>query len=80
MQSIQNKLGFRHNLLYNLLRTRSAKVINPQGETERAGLLEAALVLLTAIPLGIISFFAIPIIAASRHGATIAAYAVKPVA
>lgn len=78
VQSMQNKMGFRHNYLYNFLRTRSAKVIHPSGEAERVGLRETALVLLTAIPLAILSIFTTPLVAALGKGATIAAYAVKP--
>ncbi|MDQ3928496.1 MAG: class I SAM-dependent methyltransferase [Chloroflexota bacterium] len=74
VQSGQNRLGFRHNLLYNVLRTRSAKVI---GSTSRANLIEIALVLLTAIPLALLSLIYAPVAAALGQGATIAAYAVK---
>ena len=38
VQSVQNKLGFRHNLLYNLLRTRSAKVVDEHGNEQNARL------------------------------------------
>jgi SAM-dependent methyltransferase len=75
VQTAQNKLGFRHNLLYNLLRTRSAKVID--SKSSRAGLRESAAVLLTAVPLGVVSLVYMPLMAALRKGATIAAYAVK---
>lgn len=78
VQSTQNRLGFRHNYLYNLLRTRSARVISATGETEQVGLAETLLVLLTAVPLSIISLFAAPILASLGKGATIAAYAIKP--
>ncbi len=77
VQSTQNRLGFRHNYLYNILRTRSAKVITSTGATERVGLRETALVLLTAIPLAVISLGTTPILAALHKGATIAAYSVK---
>lgn len=75
VQSAQNRLGFRHNLLYNVLRTRSAKVIG--SSTSRASLIEVALVLLTAIPLALLSLIYAPLAAALGQGATIAAYAVK---
>ena len=78
VQSAQNKLGFRHNYLYNLLRTRSAKVINAQGVTEQVGAAETALVLASAFPLSALSFFVTPVLAALGQGATIAAYAIKP--
>src|SRR5207248_6917 len=78
VQSAQNKLGFRHNYLYNLLRTRSAKVINAQGLTEQVGAEETALVRAAAVPLATTSFLVTPAVAALGQGATIAAYAIKP--
>jgi SAM-dependent methyltransferase len=78
VQSAQNRAGFRHNYLYNLLRTRSAKVISASGEAESVGLGETALVLATAVPLAAISLFAAPLLAALGRGATIAVYAIKP--
>ena len=78
VQSTQNKLGLRRNYLYNLLRTRSAKVINDQGEAEHVSLAETALVLATAVPLTLISMVSTPLVAALHKGATIAAYAIKP--
>jgi SAM-dependent methyltransferase len=78
VQSAQNRLGFRHNYLYNLLRTRSAKVIHPSGETEQVGLFETALVLSTAVPIALLSLVVTPLVAALGRGATIAAYAIKP--
>lgn len=77
VQSTQNKLGFVHNYLYNLLRTRSAKVIR-QGHEHQVGPWETALVLLTAIPLAALSVVVAPTMAALGKGATIAAYAIKP--
>ena len=77
VQSMQNRLGFRHNYLYNVLRTRSAKVIKPDGQTEQVGPLETALVLATALPLGLLSLVTTPLLAALGRGATIAAYAIK---
>jgi len=77
VQSTQNKLGFRHNYLYNLLRTRSAKVIDAAGKVEKISLIQTALVLLTAIPLACISLVAAPVIASLNKGATITLYALK---
>ena len=76
VQTAQNKLGFHHNFLYNLLRTRSAKVL-VQGKAQKIGPLETALVLITAIPLTAISLIYTPLMAALGKGATIAAYATK---
>jgi 2-polyprenyl-3-methyl-5-hydroxy-6-metoxy-1,4-benzoquinol methylase len=78
VQSAQNRIGFRHNYLYNLLRTRSAKVISAKGEAEKVGRTETALALATAAPLALASFFTTPLLAALGKGATIAAYARKP--
>lgn len=77
VQSVQNRLGFRHNLLYNILRTRSAKVLRAEGKTPHTSLAEVALVLLTALPLAVLSLLYAPLAALLGRGATIAAYAVK---
>ncbi|MEO8286315.1 MAG: methyltransferase domain-containing protein [Chloroflexota bacterium] len=78
VQSVQNKLGLRHNLLYNLLRTRSAKVVasDDNGQARRSGW-QWVVALATAVPLTAISFVYAPIMAALGQGATIAAYAKK---
>jgi 2-polyprenyl-3-methyl-5-hydroxy-6-metoxy-1,4-benzoquinol methylase len=76
VQTVENKLGLRHNLLYNLLRTRSAKVMDSQGRRQSA-LLQSVLALLLAVPLTAFSLLYAPFIAALRQGATIAAYATK---
>jgi SAM-dependent methyltransferase len=77
IQSAQNKMGLRHNLLYNLLRTRSAKVVDMGSETGTTAWRDTILALATAPFLGLVSLFYMPLIAAVRRGATIAAYAVK---
>lgn len=77
VQSAQNKMGFRHNLLYNVLRTRSAKVLTASGHARRADWQEVALALITAVPLALVSLVYAPVMAILGKGATIAAYAVK---
>jgi len=76
VQTVENKLGLRHNLLYNLLRTRSAKVIQEDGSEETL-LAQSLLALALAVPLTALSLFYAPFIAALRRGATLAAYAIK---
>lgn len=76
VQSVQNKLGFGHNYLYNLLRTRSAKVLRGSKESDRK-LAKTALVLASAVPLAALSLVYTPVIAALGKGATLAAYAIK---
>ena len=77
IQSAQNKMGLRHNLLYNLLRTRSAKVVDMGNEAGTTAWRDTIIALATAPFLAIVSVFYMPMIAAMRRGATIAAYAVK---
>ncbi len=77
VQTTQNKLGLRHNLLYNLLRTRSAKVLDDVGNSSSAGLGQSILALLTAIPLGCMSLLYTPLAALLHRGATMTVYAVK---
>ncbi|MGA7730550.1 MAG: class I SAM-dependent methyltransferase [Chloroflexia bacterium] len=77
VQTAQNKLGLRHNLLYNVLRTRSAKVVDAEGNTVGSALMQSLAALLTAIPLALFSLFYAPLVAALGKGATIAAYAKK---
>jgi SAM-dependent methyltransferase len=76
VQTVQNKIGLRHNLLYNLLRTRSAKVMDSQGH-EQTARLQSLLALALAVPLTCLSLLYAPLIAALRRGGTIAAYATK---
>lgn len=77
VQSAQNKLELRHNLLYNLLRTRSAKVLDKEGNSSSAGMTQSMLALATAIPLGFLSLLYTPLVALLHHGATMTVYAVK---
>jgi SAM-dependent methyltransferase len=76
VQPVENKFGLRHNLLYNLLRTRSAKVVDPHSG-EQTSLLQSLLAFALAVPLTAMSLVYAPLIAALRHGGTIAAYATK---
>lgn len=75
VQSTQNRLGLPQNLLYNLLRTRSAKFAR-RGRGQ-ATLLQIALTLATAPLLAAASVVYAPVVAALGRGATIAAYARK---
>jgi 2-polyprenyl-3-methyl-5-hydroxy-6-metoxy-1,4-benzoquinol methylase len=77
VQTAQNKLSLRHNLLYNVLRTRSAKVVDAEGNAVRSALVQSLVSLLTAIPLALFSLLYAPLVAALGKGATIAAYAKK---
>ena len=77
VQTTQNKLGLRHNLLYNLLRTRSAKVLDAEGKSSSAGISQSLLALATAIPLGCMSLLYTPLVALLHRGATMTVYAVK---
>lgn len=70
VQSAENALGLRHNLLYGLLRTRSARLASG---TPLASLAALAL----AAPLGLIALPASLAFAALRCGAAVAALAVK---
>ncbi|MEO6458532.1 MAG: class I SAM-dependent methyltransferase [Chloroflexia bacterium] len=77
VQSAQNKIGLRHNLLYNLLRTRSAKVLDEEGNSSSAGMIQSLLAMATAIPLGCLSLLCTPLVAFLHRGATMTVYAVK---
>ena len=73
VQSTLNRLGLRHNLLYNLLRGRSAKVLR---ECE-AGIGQIALTLLMAAPLSVVSLPATLLAGACARGATMTIVAGK---
>jgi hypothetical protein len=73
VQSLLNKIGLRHNLLYNFLRSRKAKVIS---EKESAPF-QLILSLLLAAPLGILSLFAATLFGLLGQGATITIVARK---
>lgn len=77
VQTLQNKMGLRHNLLYNLLRTRAAKVMGGAGKRTESVRVQSLVAVLSALPLAFVSLVYAPIAAALGKGATIAAYAVK---
>jgi SAM-dependent methyltransferase len=72
-QSVLNRLGLRHNLLYNVLRGRQAKVL---GETAVPAWQKLASLLLGA-PIGILSVPITTVAALLRTGATVTVYARK---
>jgi SAM-dependent methyltransferase len=73
-QSVLNRLGLRHNLLYNLLRGSRAKVLR---ETPVPAWQKLASLLLAA-PLGLLSVPLTTLAALLRTGATVTVYARKP--
>jgi SAM-dependent methyltransferase len=73
VQSALNRIGLRHNLLYNLLRARGAKVV----QEREAGVGEIALTLLLAAPLSLLSLPATLLAGAWARGATMTLVAVK---
>lgn len=77
VQSALNMLGIRHNLLYNLLRTRGAKVLAGPRQTA-ARPRDLALTVLLTPGLGLISLVWAPLAALLGQGATVTIYAKKP--
>lgn len=75
VQTALNMLGIRHNLLYNLLRTRGAKVLTEGQHPPRR--LDIALSLLLAPSLGAVSLVWAPVVALLGQGATVTIYAKK---
>jgi SAM-dependent methyltransferase len=73
VQSALNRLGLRHNLLYNLLRGRGAKVMHER----EAGAGQIILTLLLAMPLSLLSLPATLLAGAFGYGATMTVVAVK---
>jgi len=73
IQSALNRLGFRHNLLYDLLRGRAAKVLGGGG----AGWAQSAASVALAAPLGVLSVPVTLALAAARQGSSVTVYAVK---
>jgi SAM-dependent methyltransferase len=74
VQSALNRLGLRHNLLYNLLRGRGAKVL----QEREAGVGQIALTLVLAVPLSLLSLPATLLAGAFARGATMTVVATKP--
>ncbi len=73
VQSLLSRAGLRHNLLYNVLRGRGAKVLS----ANEAGRLQIALTLLLAAPLGMLSVPATLLLGLFRQGATMTVWAEK---
>lgn len=75
VQTAQNKLGLRYNLLYDLLRTRSAKLAGGQdaGRVRPLGVLASS-----ALALGVVSVGYALAAAALKKGATMSIRATKP--
>ena len=73
VQSALNRTGLRHNLLYNLLRSRGAKLL----QEREAGVGQIILTLLLAVPLSVLSWPATLLAGACACGATMTVVAVK---
>ena len=73
VQSILNRIGLRHNLLYNLLRGRGAKVMRE----DRVGWWQIPVTLALAVPLGLLSLPATLLAALIRQGGSMTFYARK---
>lgn len=73
VQSALNRLGLQHNLLYNLLRGRGAKVF----QERQAGVAQVVLTLLLAAPLSLLSLPATLLAGLCARGATMTVVAVK---
>jgi 2-polyprenyl-3-methyl-5-hydroxy-6-metoxy-1,4-benzoquinol methylase len=74
VQSTLNRIGLRHNLLYNLLRGRGAKVMHERGGVGPAQILAT---LLLSLPLSVLSVPESLLVAALRQGATLTLYTQK---
>ncbi len=73
VQSVENRLGLPHNLLYDVLRGRSAKLLGaPAG-----GAAASALALLLAAPLGLLALPASALLGATRRGSSVTFLAVR---
>jgi SAM-dependent methyltransferase len=70
VQTAQNRLGLRFNLLYDTLRKRTAQFGSPGGGPP-AGIGQQIAALALAVPLGLASLFYAPIAAILRRGATV---------
>jgi SAM-dependent methyltransferase len=72
VQSAENRLGLRHNLLYDVLRGRSAKVLG-----EGAGRLRTLSALALAAPLGLLALPATVLLGLAGAGSSVTLYAVR---
>ncbi|MEO5803604.1 MAG: methyltransferase domain-containing protein [Verrucomicrobiota bacterium] len=73
VQSTLNRLGLRHNLLYNFLRGQKAKVLGGKNSSP----FQLILTLILAAPLGVLSFFFTTLAGLMQQGATITIFARK---
>jgi hypothetical protein len=73
IQSTLNLLGLHHNLLYDLLRGRAAKVLQGGGP----GWAQSAASVALALPLGVIGLPVTLALAAARQGSSVTVHAVK---
>ena len=74
VQSALNRLGLRHNLLYNLLRQGREKVLREEN------IFQIVTTLLLAVPLSLVSVPATLVAALLRQGTAVSLYAQKPLA
>lgn len=72
VQSTENRLGLRHNLLYDVLRGRAAKLLGG-----RAVPAQAALALALAVPLGLAAAPATALLGLAGLGSSVTMYAVR---
>lgn len=73
VQSAENRLGLRQNLLYDVLRGRSAKVLGERGGAAA----QVAVALLLAIPLGILAVPATTLLALAGRGSSVTVWATR---
>lgn len=73
VQTCLNRIGLRHNLLYNLLRGRAAKVI----KEDRLGWWQIPVTLALAVPLGLVTLPVTLLAALFRQGGSMTFYARK---
>jgi SAM-dependent methyltransferase len=72
VQSAENRLGLRQNLLYDVLRGRAAKVLGGRG-----GTVQSAAALLLAVPLGVVSLPATALLGLLRRGSSVTLWATR---
>jgi SAM-dependent methyltransferase len=71
VQSAENRLGLRHNLLYDVLRGRAAKLLGGGSAAQ------TALALLLAAPLGLVAAPAAALLGVARLGSSMTLFAVR---
>lgn len=74
VQSAENRIGLRQNLLYDVLRGRSAKVLQGTG---RAGPLASAAALVAAVPLTLLGLPTTALLAAARRGSSVTVFGTR---